>query len=56
MYNYLICCILTFDLQRNNKLHILNIHYYKLIFENFLKFYSEIKFKYLCAQKNLHRT
>jgi hypothetical protein len=32
MYQYLICCKLTFDLQNNNKLHILNIHYYKFIF------------------------
>ncbi len=51
MYNYLICCILTFDLQRNNKLHILNILYYKFIFLNFFKFYFEIKLKYLYAQK-----
>jgi hypothetical protein len=34
---------LTFDLQRNNKLHILNIRYYKLIFQNVLQFYFEIK-------------
>jgi len=52
MYHYLICCKLTFDLQRNNKLHILNLHYYKLIFQNFLKFYFEIKILYLYAQKN----
>jgi hypothetical protein len=51
MYHYLICCKLTFDLQRNNKLHILNLHYYKFIFQNFLKFYFEIKFLYLYAQK-----
>ncbi len=56
MYNYLICCTLTFDLQLNNKSHILNIHYYKLIFQNFPKFYFEIKYKYLCAQKNVHHT
>jgi hypothetical protein len=43
MYDYLIFCKLTFDLQRNNKLHILNLHYYKFIFQNFLKFYFEIK-------------
>jgi hypothetical protein len=51
MYNYLICCILTFDLQINNKLHILSIHYYKFIFQFFLKFYFEIRIKYLYAQK-----
>jgi hypothetical protein len=51
MYHYLICCKLTSDLQRNNKLHILNLHYYKLIFQNLLKFYFEIKVLYLYAQK-----
>ncbi len=51
MCNYLICCTLTFHLQRNNKLHILNRHYYKLIFQNVFNFYFEIKFKYLYAQK-----
>jgi hypothetical protein len=50
MYHYLICCKLTFDLQRNNKLHILNLHYYTLIFQIFLKFYFETKFLYLYAQ------
>jgi hypothetical protein len=42
MYHYLICCELTFDLQRNNKLHILNLNYNKVIFPNFLKFYFDI--------------
>jgi hypothetical protein len=56
MYHYLIFCKLTFDLQINNKLHILNLHYYKLIFENFFKFYFETKFLYLYAQKKLHHT
>jgi len=56
MYNYLICCILTFDLQRNNKLDILNIHYYELILQNFLKIYFEIKLKYLYTQKYMHHT
>jgi len=56
MYHYLIFKILTFDLQRNNKLHILNIHYYKIIFQKCFKFYFEITFKYLYAQKKLHRT
>jgi len=42
-YHYLICFKLTFDLKIKNKLHILNLHYYKLIFQNFLKFYFEIK-------------
>jgi len=51
MFNYLICSILAFDLQRNNKLDILNIHYYKLIFQNFLIFYFEINLKYLYTQK-----
>jgi hypothetical protein len=37
IFHYLICCKLTFDLERKNKLHILNIHYYKCIFKNFLK-------------------
>jgi hypothetical protein len=32
MYHYL--TKLTFDLQRNNKLHIFNLHYYKFIFQN----------------------
>ncbi len=50
MFNYLIFCILTFDLKINNKLHILNICYYEFIFQNCLKFYFEIKFKYLYAQ------
>jgi hypothetical protein len=52
MYHYLIFCTLKFDLQRNNKLHILNMHYYKLIFLKKLKFYFETTFKYLYAQKN----
>jgi hypothetical protein len=56
MYHYLIYCKLTFNLQRNNKLYILNLHYYKLIFQKILKFYFEIKFLYLYAQKNLHHT
>jgi hypothetical protein len=56
MYHYLIFCKLTFDLQRNNRLHILNLHYYKLIFENFFKFYFETKFLFLYAQKKLHHT
>jgi len=43
MYHYLIFCNLTFDLQKNNKLQILNLHYYKLIFQIFFKFYFEIK-------------
>jgi hypothetical protein len=50
MDNYFVFCVLTFDLKINNRLHILNIHYYKLKFQNFFKFYSEIKFKYLHAQ------
>jgi hypothetical protein len=50
MHSHLICCILAFDLQINNNLHILNIHYHKLVFQNFFKFYFEIKFKYLYAQ------
>jgi hypothetical protein len=51
MYHYLICCKLIFDLQINNKLHILNLYYYKLIFQNFLKFYFETKLLYLYVQK-----
>jgi len=47
MFHYLICCKLTFDLQRNNKLHILSIHYYNVMFQNFLKLYFEIKLDYL---------
>jgi hypothetical protein len=49
--SFLIFCKLKIDFQINNKLHILNLHYYKLIFQNFLKFYFEIKFFYLYAQK-----
>jgi len=51
MYHYLIFCKLTFDLQRNNKLHLMNLHYYKLIFQNFLKLFFEIKYLHLYAQK-----
>ncbi len=56
MYHYLIFCKLAFDLQRNNKLHILNLHYYKLIYQNFLKFYFEIKFCIWMHKKYLHYT
>jgi len=44
IYHYFICCKLTFDIQRNSKLHVLNIHYYKLVFQNFLQIFLEIKF------------
>jgi hypothetical protein len=53
MFHYFICCKLTFDLQGNNKLHILNIHYYKLIIKKFLKFYFEVKLFYLYALKKI---
>jgi hypothetical protein len=56
MYHYLIFCKLTFDLQRNNKLHLMDLHYYKLIFQDFLKFYFEIKYLHLYAQKKIHHT
>jgi hypothetical protein len=50
MYHYL-NYKLTFDLQINNKLHRLNIDYYKLEFQNFFKFYFEIKILQLYAKK-----
>ncbi len=40
---YFIFCKLTFDLHTNIKLHILNINYHKIRFQNFFKFYFEIK-------------
>jgi hypothetical protein len=56
MYHYMICCKLTFDLQKNNKLHIVNLNYYKLIFKNFLKLYFEIKFNIYMHKFFLHHT
>jgi len=53
MYHYLMCYKLTFDLHRNNKLHVLNINYYKLIFHNFLKIHFEIKFLIFICTKTL---
>jgi hypothetical protein len=52
MHHYL-SCKLAFDLQINNKLHILNIDYYKLKFQNFLKPYFEIKILQLYAKKKI---
>ncbi len=43
IYHELIFCKLTFYLHKNNKLHILNINYYKLIFKKFLKLDFESK-------------
>jgi len=53
MHHHLICCKLTFDLHRNNKLHILKIDYFKYIFHNFLKLYFEIIIIILYAHKNI---
>ncbi len=53
MYDYLICCKLTFSLQRNNKLHIFNIHYYKLIFQNFI---FKLNFNIYRHEENLNNT
>ncbi len=51
-YDYLICCKLTFDLPKFTKLHILNINYDKLMFQNFLKIYFEIKILiFICTKK-----
>jgi hypothetical protein len=51
MYHYL-SFKLTFDLQINIKLHILNIEYYKLKFQNLLKPYFEIKILQLYEKTN----
>jgi hypothetical protein len=53
MHHHLICCKLTFDLHRNNKLNILKIYFLKYIFQNFLKLYFEIIIIILYAQKKI---
>ncbi len=50
MYHCLSFCKLTFDLDRNTKLQILNINYYKIIFEIKLNFILKLKIQYLYAQ------
>ncbi len=50
MYHCLSFCKLTFDLDRNIRLHILNINYYKTIFEVKLNFILKLKIQYLYAQ------
>ncbi len=54
MYHYLTCCKLKFDLHKNNKLYVLNIHIIlKLIFQKILKFYFKTKVYYLCAHTKI---
>ncbi len=47
---------LTFDLHGDNKLHILNVNYYKPIIQNFLKIYFQTKILILICAIFFHNT
>ncbi len=51
MYHYLICCKLKFDLHRNNKLYVFNIHIILNLY--FHKFYFKTKVYYLYAHTKI---
>jgi hypothetical protein len=53
MYHCLIFCKLTYDLDRNTRLHILNMNYYKIIFEIKLNFTLKLKNSiFICTKQN----
>ncbi len=56
MYHYLICCKLTFDLQRNNKSHILTYITTNSYFKFSLNFILKLNFNIYMHKKKLHHT